>query len=61
MEIQNLSETPSLLNSFISEIRDLEIQKDSMRFRRNIERIGEVLGFELSKSLSFSKLTTQKR
>jgi len=59
MEIQNLSETPSLLNSFISEIRDLEIQKDSMRFRRNIERIGEVLGFELSKSLSFSKLTTQ--
>ena len=53
MHIHNLSETPSILNSFISEIRDETIQKDSMRFRRNIERIGEILGYELSKSLHF--------
>ncbi len=53
MHIHNLSETPSILNTFISEIRDKTIQKDSMRFRRNIERIGEVLGYELSKSLNF--------
>ena len=53
MHIHNLSEIPSILNSFISEIRDKDIQKDSMRFRRNIERIGEILGYELSKSLNF--------
>ena len=53
MHIHNLSKTPSILNSFMSEIRDKTIQKDSMRFRRNIERIGEVLGYELSKTLKF--------
>jgi uracil phosphoribosyltransferase len=44
----------SILNSFIAEIRDKNIQKDAMRFRRNIQRIGEVLGYELSKKLSYS-------
>lgn len=53
MHIHNLSETPSILNTFISEIREKTKQTDSMRFRRNIERIGEILGYELSKSLSF--------
>jgi uracil phosphoribosyltransferase len=53
MHIHNLSKTPSILNTFISEIRDKTIQKDSMRFRRNIERIGEIIGLELSKSLQF--------
>ncbi len=53
MHIHNLSETPSILNTFISEIRDKIIQKDSMRFRRNIERIGEIIGYELSKSIHF--------
>ncbi|WP_439152089.1 uracil phosphoribosyltransferase [Winogradskyella sp.] len=54
MYIHNLSDTPSILNTFISEIRDKTIQKDSMRFRRNIERIGEILGYEMSKSLNFN-------
>ncbi len=53
MQIHNLSDENSILNTFISEIRDVDIQKDSMRFRRNIERIGEILGYEMSKSLSF--------
>jgi uracil phosphoribosyltransferase len=53
MHIHNLSETPSILNTFMSEIRDKIIQKDSMRFRRNIERIGEIIGYELSKSIHF--------
>ena len=53
MKIHNLSANPSILNTFISELRDISIQKDSMRFRRNIERIGEILSYELSKSLSF--------
>jgi len=53
MKIHNISLQNSILNTFISEIRDNDIQKDSMRFRRNIERIGEILGYELSKSLRF--------
>jgi len=55
MHIHNLSETPSILNKFIAEIRDKTIQKDSMRFRRNIERTGEILGYELSKSLKYER------
>lgn len=53
MTIHNFGNINSVLNSFISEIRDKEIQKDSLRFRRNIERVGEVLGYEMSKSLSY--------
>jgi len=59
MHIHNLSDTPSILNTFISEIRDTAIQKDSMRFRRNIERIGEILGYEMSKSLNFKAHETE--
>jgi uracil phosphoribosyltransferase len=55
MQIHDLSLQNSLLNTFISEIRDVKIQKDSMRFRRNIERIGEILGYEMSKILSYKK------
>ena len=55
MHIQDLSLQNSVLNTFISEIRDINIQKDSMRFRRNIERIGEILGYELSKVLNYNK------
>jgi len=54
MIIHNLDTSSSILNHFVSEIRDLEIQKDSMRFRRNLERIGEILSYELSKELNFS-------
>jgi len=53
MHIHNLSLKNSILNTFISEMRDKEIQKDSMRFRRNIERTGEILGYELSKVLNY--------
>ncbi|MFB9055240.1 uracil phosphoribosyltransferase [Mariniflexile ostreae] len=60
MVIHDLSKQNSILNTFISEIRDVNIQKDSMRFRRNTERIGEILGYEMSKSLTFkpSKIET---
>lgn len=53
MNIHHISETNSVLNTFISEIRNKSTQKDTMRFRRNIERIGEILSYELSKHLSF--------
>lgn len=49
MHIHNLSEENSILNTFISEIRSKRIQIDRMRFRRNIERIGEILSYEMSK------------
>lgn len=57
MHIHNLSLENSVLNTFISEMRNSEIQKDSMRFRRNIERTGEILGYELSKSLNYKTST----
>ncbi|WP_299712840.1 uracil phosphoribosyltransferase [uncultured Tenacibaculum sp.] len=53
MKVFHLAHKNSILNKFIAEIRDKKIQKDSLRFRRNIERIGEILGYELSKNLSY--------
>jgi len=57
MTLHNLESENSVLNHFISEIRDVEIQKDAMRFRRNIERIGEILSYEMSKSLQYGEKT----
>lgn len=54
MKTHHLSTQNSILNTFIAEIRDQVIQKDSLRFRRNIERIGEILGYELSKELRYA-------
>ncbi len=59
MYIHNLSNENSILNTFVSEIRDIDIQKDRMRFRRNIERIGEVLCYEMSKTLQYNAKTIQ--
>ena len=53
MIVHNLELETSVLDHFIAEIRDIEIQKDAMRFRRNIERIGEVLSYEMSKTLNY--------
>ncbi|MGB5171724.1 uracil phosphoribosyltransferase [Eudoraea sp.] len=54
MIIHNFETENSLLNQFISELRDVDIQKDSMRFRKNIERIGEILSYELSRTLTYA-------
>lgn len=54
MKVINLCENNSILNQFIAEIRDQKIQKDSMRFRRNIERIGEIFAYEISKTLEYT-------
>lgn len=53
MILHNFSKENSVLNQFILEMRDVSIQKDSMRFRKNVERIGEILSFEMSKTLNF--------
>lgn len=56
--VNNLSLQNSILNQFLSEIRDVEIQKDSLRFRRNLERIGEIFAYEISKTFSFEQAQT---
>ena len=54
MKVFNFAESRSVLNQYVAEIRDVNIQTDRMRFRRNIERIGELMAYEMSKELSYS-------
>ncbi|OYU81315.1 MAG: uracil phosphoribosyltransferase [Flavobacterium sp. BFFFF1] len=56
MQIHYLSEANSVLNHFLGQIRNIHVQKDSMRFRRNIERIGEIMAYELSKDLQYKNV-----
>lgn len=60
MKVVNLSEQNSIFNQFIAEIRDVTVQTDPYRFRRNIERIGEIFAYEISKTLDYQskKVTT---
>lgn len=51
----NLSEQHSLVSNWVAELRDTEIQKDRMRFRRNLERIGEATAYEISKQLEWEE------
>ena len=53
MEIINLGKENTIFNHFIREIRDVNIQNDAMRFRRNIERIGEIFAYEISKKMDY--------
>lgn len=55
MTIINLGDGNSVLNKFIAEIRDKDIQKNHMRFRRNLERIGEIFAYEISKTLNYKE------
>lgn len=55
MKIQVLDQENSVMNRFLAELRSIETQKDRMRFRKNLERIGEILSYEMSKSLSFEE------
>ncbi|MCU0390474.1 MAG: uracil phosphoribosyltransferase [Thermoflexibacter sp.] len=54
-----LTNQNSIANQFLAELRDKEIQKDRARFRRNLERIGEILAYEISKSLSYTSTNIQ--
>lgn len=59
MEIHLLSEKESLLNNFLMEIRNIDVQNDSMRFRRNLERIGKIMAYEISKKLRYESIKVQ--
>lgn len=57
MKINVLNSKPSIINQFLAEIRDAGVQKDRLRFRKNMERIGEIMAYEISKELSYHSVT----
>lgn len=59
MKIVDFSQNNTLLNQFLAEIRDVHIQEDSLRFRRNIERIGEIMAYEISRDFPYMPLAVQ--
>lgn len=54
MKIIDFSQTNSILNQYVAELRNIHVQNDRMRFRRNIERIGEIMAYEMSKTFEYS-------
>ena len=59
MKIVELNQSNTILNRYLAEIRDIHIQKDSLRFRRNIERIGEIMAYEISRDLPYQPMEVQ--
>jgi uracil phosphoribosyltransferase len=59
MEVHILDQQNTVLNRFIAEMRDVKIQTDSMRFRRNLERAGEIMAYEISKTFVYTKQTVE--
>lgn len=57
--VHNLSEQNSIANHFLMELRDKSIQQDRLRFRKNMERLGEVMAYEISKHLSYTRKTIE--
>jgi len=57
MKINDLSQQHSVFNQYMAEIRDVSVQIDSMRFRRNLERVGEIMAYEISKTLDYETHT----
>lgn len=57
MDLYIIDKTESVINKYLAEMRDVTIQKDRMRFRRNIERIGELMAYEVSKTLTYAPST----
>lgn len=53
MKVIDFSKTPSLVSQYMAELRDVNVQKDMLRFRRNLERIGEIMAYEISKTIEY--------
>ncbi len=53
MEIINFDETPSLVSQYMAELRDITVQTDPLRFRHNLERIGQIMAYEISKTIKY--------
>jgi len=58
MVLHNFAQQQSILNQYMAELRDVEIQKDSLRFRKNLERIGEIFAYEISKTMEYQNTQT---
>lgn len=58
MEVRNFAEERSLINQYMTELRDINVQTDMLRFRRNLERIGEIMAYEISKTLDYKTIDT---
>lgn len=56
MKTINFDDTPSLVSQYMAELRDVNVQKDSMRFRRNLERIGQIMAYEISKTIKYEEI-----
>lgn len=54
MKLINFAEQDSIINQFVSELRNIDVQKDRLRFRHNLERVGQMMAFEVSKTLHYS-------
>ena len=59
MEVINFADTPSLVSQYMSELRDVNAQTDMLRFRRNLERIGEIMAYEMSKRMRYKTVDVQ--
>lgn len=59
MPIIDLSQENSLIHQFVTELRDIDIQADRMRFRKNLERLGQIFAYEISKKLSYGSLEVE--
>lgn len=59
MKTINFAETPSLVSQYLMEMRSIDIQCDPLRFRRNLERLGEIMAYEISKTLDYNTVQIQ--
>ena len=59
MKIVTFNQANSILNQYLAEVRNINIQGDSLRFRRNIERIGEIMAYEISRDLPYHPIEIQ--
>ena len=61
MKIINLQENPSLASQYMAELRNVNVQTDRMRFRRNVHRIGQIMAYEISKTIAYTKMAVTSR
>ncbi|MCM1029161.1 MAG: uracil phosphoribosyltransferase [Pseudoflavonifractor sp.] len=59
MDVINFADSPSLVGQYMSELRDVNIQSDMLRFRRNLERIGEIMAYEISRHMAFKEVDVE--
>lgn len=59
MKVVNFAVTPSIMSRYLMEMRSTELQRDPLRFRRNLERVGEIMAYEISKNIAYRQIEVQ--